>query len=256
MKSNHQNIFPLCSIVTLLSLFLSFEIQAKAALENDKNREQSQSQIERKLTELFGPETPFSVEKFDQQLYLVQSQGQTFFSSADGRYLMLGKVIDTIQKVDISEIAQQKLRKSLIQQIPRSALLSYQAKNQQHVITVFTDIDCPFCRRLHRQINTLNANGITVDYVMVPRGKSGSKAYTKTAQVLCASNPQSAMNQAMHTGSFSDSENRLCDGNLPIQQKLAQQFGFAHTPTILLSNGEAIPGYIKADQLIERLSQL
>lgn len=91
---------------------------------------------------------------------------------------------------------------------------------------------------------------------MIPRGTIGSGAFEKTAAALCARNPQHAMNQAMQFGRYQGNVTNVCENNLVTQQQLAQRFGFSATPTILLKNGEAIPGLIKAEKLIQRLNKL
>ena len=239
------------------SLFLTSAFVYAQTLKPIPTTNANIEQIKNKLAALMGNNQAMQIEPFNEQLYLVNVQQQTFFTSSDGRYLYLGQVIDTLEKVDLLEVAKQSKRKQQIASIPRSQLLSYQAENEHHVITVFTDIDCPFCRKLHQNIPELNSRGVTVDYVMIPRGTKGTGAFNKTAQLLCAKNANRAMDQAMHTGNANGKkQTTACDSKLNQQIQLARTFGFSSTPTILLENGKALAGLITPDELMNELAEM
>ena len=247
--------FLLAALVSGSSL-ASLSAYASSPNQSASSTEKKNQALTKKLKSLLGEHATFNVEKYNDLLYLVTTNGQLFFTTADGRYVFLDKVIDTSLRVDLVEQVRKTQRKAMITTIPREKLLTYPATNEKNIITVFTDIDCPFCRKLHKEISTLNQQGVSVDYVMIPRGAKDSKAFTKTANVLCAGNAQQAMDSAMHSGSYtlSDKATPQCNNSLVAQQQLAQQFNFMHTPTILLPSGEALPGYASTSDIIERLA--
>lgn len=251
-----QSVNRIIALLFTLSLFFCAAFVHSQTVQPLENNHSTLAAVKQKLFDLLGENTQFSVEPYNNELRLVTTQNHTFFASPDGKYLYLGQVIDTESKIDLTELVKQQQRVTLIKTLPRDALLSYQASNEQHVITIFTDIDCPFCRKLHENIDELNRQGITIDYVMIPRGKVGSSAFEKTAAALCARNPQEAMNQAMQVGHYQGNVTNVCENNLVTQQQLAQRFGFSATPTILLQNGEAISGLIKTDELLQRLADI
>jgi thiol:disulfide interchange protein DsbC len=211
-----------------------------------------------KLKTLLGPDEKFEIAPFNDAFDQVKVNNQVMLASKDGGYLFFGKVINTSTRTDMMEVANLQHRQTLISSIPREKLLTYSAKQQLHRITIFTDIDCPFCRKLHTQIKDLNQQGVTIDYVMIPRGQVGSKAFTKTVNTLCATNSQAAMDSAMHNGYFESSTQATtdCIDNLKAQQALAQTFGFSATPTILFANGEVVAGFINTQALLARLNSL
>ncbi|MAD88178.1 MAG: hypothetical protein CMK64_00620 [Pseudoalteromonas sp.] len=211
-----------------------------------------------KLKTLLGPGEKFVIAPFNDAFDQVKVNNQVMLASKDGGYLFFGKVIDTSTRADMMEVANLQHRQTLISSIPREKLLTYSAKEQQHRITIFTDIDCPFCRKLHTQIKDLNQQGVTIDYVMIPRGQVGSKAFTKTVNALCATNPQTAMDSAMHSGYFESNTQASsgCINNLKTQQTLAKAFGFSATPTILFTNGEIVPGLMTTKEIINKLNML
>jgi len=243
----------LIALFFTLSLFLTAAFVHSETLQPFTNHNQQIAKIKQALFSLLGKQTKVTVEPYNNDFYLVITDDQRFFSSPDGKYLYLGQVIDTQNKLNITEEAYKNQRVTLLAALPREALLSYKAKNQKHIVTIFTDIDCPFCRKLHQHIKELNQQGITVDYVMIPRGGKGSKAFSKTAAALCAKNPQFAMNSAMYSGKYKGDVSESCNQQLQAQQNIAAQFGFTATPTILLENGEAISGLISPSDLVVRL---
>lgn len=241
------------TLLFTLSLFLSAAFVHSETLQPFTNHNQQIAKIKQALFELLGKETKVTIEPYNNDFYLVIANNQQFFSSSDGKYLYLGQVIDTQSKINITEAAQKLQHLSLLNEMPRDVLLRYKAKQQKHLITVFTDIDCPFCRKLHQSIENLNQQGVTIDYVMIPRGVKGSAAFNKTAAALCAKRPQFAMNSAMYSGKYEGEITESCNQQLQAQQKIAAQFGFTATPTILLENGEAISGLISPSDLVARL---
>ena len=214
--------------------------------------------LDKKLSTLLGPQAKFEITQFNNTFDRIKIDNQILLASKDGQYLFWGKVIDTSSRADLIELANQQHRQALVASIPREKLLTYSAKKEQHKLTIFTDIDCPFCRKLHTQIKDLNQQGVTVDYVMLPRGKAGSVAFIKTVNALCAANPQAAMDSAMHNGNFESSTqaNQTCVNNLKAQQALAQTFGFSATPTILFANGEIVPGLMTTKEILNKLNTL
>ena len=218
----------------------------------------SNSVLSAKLHRLLGPKASFEITSFNDYFERVTIDNQILLASKDGQHLFWGKVIDTSTSEDLIEQANQQHRQTLFNSIPREKLLTYSAKEERHQITIFTDIDCPFCRKLHTQIKDLNQLGISVDYVMLPRGNAGSKAFNKTVNALCATNPQAAMDSAMHNGNFESSTQAslTCINNLKAQQALAQTFGFSATPTILFANGEIVPGLMTTKEILNKLNML
>jgi thiol:disulfide interchange protein DsbC len=196
-----------------------------------------------------------AIERYNQQLIEVKIGARSFLSSNDGRYIFVGKVIDTYDNVDISEKIAQKNRVGKLSGIDKNNQLTFPATTKElFSVTLFTDIDCGYCRGFHRNMDQYNALGIKVNYLMFPRAGKNSPSYDKTAAVLCTQNPQNSMTQAMQ-GQFSASSlaSSMCQKNLDKQMELAVEFGINATPTLILPNGEIVLGALPPKQLLAKL---
>ncbi|WP_125562837.1 DsbC family protein [Pseudoalteromonas rubra] len=207
-----------------------------------------------KLRALVGTNIDFELHPYSDDFFRLTLGNEHLLLSKDGNYLFSGRVIDVRNRVDHIAKIQQIANQQKMADVPYEQLLTYPAQDEKYRITVFTDIDCPYCRKFHKELPALNQQGVTVHYVMIPRGRAGSPAYQKTAATLCAERPNQAMDAAMRS-TPAPLENTECEHSLDTQVSLAQQFGFQSTPTILLPNGEAVPGYVPARELVARLAQ-
>lgn len=185
-------------------------------------------------------------------LYQVTLGPMVVYMSGDGQYLITGKIIDLKNRVDLTAQAKEKAVKEALAKVPERSMIIYPAKGEQkHVITVFTDIDCPYCHKLHKEIPKLNAAGVTVRYLSYPRAGIGSNSYQKAVSVWCAADRGKAMDQAIQ-GKITP---KNCENTVANQYQLAQTFEVTGTPTIILDNGRVIPGYVPAEKLIQVLNQ-
>jgi thiol:disulfide interchange protein DsbC len=216
------------------------------------------SNTSKRLHAFFNNSAEVSIQRYNQQLLEVTIGGRSVFASNDGRYLYVGKVIDTQEKIDISEKIAQSNRLKQLANLEDEYQLSFPATAKElFEVTLFTDIDCGYCRRFHGNLVQYNALGIRVNYVMLPRAGKNSASYNKTAAVLCSSNPQANMTLAMQ-GQFlapTSSVDTQCKNNLNQQMLLASKLGITATPTMLLANGSVIEGVVKPKQLLAQLKQ-
>ena len=102
-----------------------------------------------------------------------------FYITNDGKYLLQGSLIEIATRTDIGEERRNGIRLNAINKLSEEKMIVFPAKNSRHTITVFTDIDCGYCRKLHDEIDQFNANGITVRYLAFPRSGIGAPSYDK-----------------------------------------------------------------------------
>ncbi|MEW7979926.1 MAG: DsbC family protein [gamma proteobacterium symbiont of Phacoides pectinatus] len=186
-------------------------------------------------------------------LYEVTVGPRVFYVSADGRYVIQGDVIDLVQMRNLTQpkVNQAKLR--AVEALGEENMLSYGPGDARHTITVFTDIDCGYCRKLHREMADYNAAGIRVRYLFYPRAGVESKSYRKAVSVWCAPDQHQAMDQAKGGEKI---EERTCDNPVDRHMRLGEQVGVSGTPALVLADGEVLPGYLPAARLIEVLQEL
>ncbi len=185
-------------------------------------------------------------------LYQVSYGPMVFYLSGDGRYLMKGNMIDLVEQLDLTEASRNILRKSVIDKVSEDKMIVYSPEKPRHTITVFTDIDCPFCRRLHQEMEELNQRDIKVRYLFFPRAGVGSPAYGAAVSVWCAADQEKALTLAKIEGKI---EPKSCDNPINEHMHMVEEMGITGTPAIILEDGTLISGYRPAKQLADFLDQ-
>ena len=176
-----------------------------------------------------------------------------FYASDDGRYLMEGTMIDLQERKNLTEAALSDVRVEGVKEYEDSMIV-YKAENEKSKITVFTDITCGYCRKLHRELADYLDEGITVQYLAFPRGGLRGSGYTDLMNVWCADNQQQALTDAK-AGSKPD-EVLMCNAPVAEHYQLGQSFGISGTPAIILSDGSMIPGYQPAAAISTAIDQI
>lgn len=190
---------------------------------------------------------------------LVTNQG-LFYASKDGHFLMQGKLygIEPEGIVNYTEDSLAVMRVEGLKQFSEG-VISYPAKNEKHVLSVFTDITCSYCRQMHKEMDQLNELGITVNYLAYPR--SGvkdqfgqlSQGYKDLRSLWCHEKPAEALTKAKLGSSVAQ---RICESPVEAQFDFGRQIGVNSTPTIIFENGLMLPGYRKPNDLIQILDSL
>ena len=172
------------------------------------------------------------------------------YVSNDGKYLLQGSLIDLKTRVDIGEERRNGIRLDALNDLGEDKMIVFPAKEQKHVITVFTDIDCGYCRKLHDEMDKYNAEGITVRYLMFPRAGIDSPSYKKAVTVWCSKDQQDAMTRSKSGETL---ENASCDNPVKEEYELGQMIGVRGTPAIIMEDGAMLPGYVPAARLVKAL---
>jgi thiol:disulfide interchange protein DsbC len=186
-------------------------------------------------------------------ILMVQINGDIVYATADGKYLIQGRVVDMETRKDLTEGAKAELRREIIAMVDSSKQISFSPEEPAHELMVFTDIDCGYCRKLHAQVAEYNEHGIAINYMAFPRAGIGSRSYEKAVSVWCAEDPQDAMTQAKLGA---EPEPDQCDNPIAEQYQLGMELGVTGTPALLTDNGQLIPGYVPPDQLRQRLDAM
>ena len=183
-------------------------------------------------------------------LYQATVGARLFYVSEDGKYLMQGELYDIDARVNLTELAETEIRLAAMQEITEDEMIIFEPKEAKHTITVFTDIDCGYCRKLHGEMEAYNDKGIRVRYLFYPRSGPNSPSFDKAVSVWCADDRNQAMTDAK-TGK--PVEPRTCDNPVADHYALGGTMGVRGTPAIILEDGEMLPGYVPADRLSKAL---
>lgn len=175
-----------------------------------------------------------------------------FYMSTDGNYLMQGRLFNfEAGMVNETDKALASVRVNGLETF-KNDVIEYKAKNEKHIVTVFTDITCGYCRKLHNEMKQYNDLGITVRYLAFPRAGVNAPSFNDMRSVWCADNPQKAMDEAKAGSNIAA---KTCQDTIESQYLFGQQVGVTGTPAIILQDGTVQPGYVPAARLITLLEQ-
>lgn len=168
--------------------------------------------------------------------YEVVISGQIAYVSADGKYLLQGTLYNVAAKKDLTAATLANLRGEAIATLPASKEIVFAPKHPKHTVTVFTDIDCPYCRAFHKNIDAINKLGIAVHYVLYPLDihPGADKA---AAAVWCSTDRNAAYTAAMN-GHVPQAA--TCTNPVAETKALGIALGINATPTLLAEDGSQI----------------
>lgn len=182
------------------------------------------------------------------------SRGMDFaYVTADGKYAFSGDLIDLGANDNLTEQRRRDARHKLIDAIPESDMIIFGPRDPKYTVTVFTDVDCAYCRELHRQIAEYNRLGIRVRYLSYPRTGPNSDSWTKAEEVWCSRNRGEALTEAKRGMALAT---KPCANN-PVAREyaLGQEFQLKGTPAIVMSDGELYGGYLPPGMLAAHLME-
>jgi thiol:disulfide interchange protein DsbC len=184
--------------------------------------------------------------------YTIRKGAIIAYISGDGRYLLQGDLIDLQEQVNLSEKDRNESRVKMMSKIPAEQTITFTPDTVRHTVSVFTDIDCTFCRRLHNQIDEYMDEGIEVRYFLYPRNGPTSPSWAKAEQVWCADDRNEALTLAKLDKSF---ESHECDSSIVSSHyAMGQDVGLRGTPAIVLEDGTLFSGYLPPKQLTEAIA--
>lgn len=188
-------------------------------------------------------------------IYELSQGADVSYLTADGKYFLDGNVYEMSTRQNLTEERRTKARVAMINTVPESQMLIFSPKNPQYTITVFTDVDCQYCRKLHSQIAELNKLGVRVRYMFYPRTGPNTESWHKAEAVWCSANRNEALTRAKAGGVLDTTKS--C-GPTPVAQEYAvgQSIGVRGTPAIVTENGSYINGYMPPSDLLEEIKQL
>ena len=185
-------------------------------------------------------------------LYEVMLGTDMVYMSEDGRYILQGDLIDLGERVNLSERERAAARKKILESVPAAETVDFTPDTPEHTVYVFTDITCGYCRRFHQHMAELNSMGVAVRYLAFPRAGTGTDSFTDMESVWCAADPNNALTRAKQGEQVTPAQ---CDNPVQRQYELGQALGVRGTPAIYLEGGQALPGYVPPDTLLEALNQ-
>lgn len=235
-------------LLAVASLLLS------AAVTNAADVDPKLELVRAKISDMFEAISPENVNPSPiDGWYTVQKGSIVAYISDDGRYLLQGDLIDLDQQVNLSEQSRNMARHELMSAVKDDDVILFSPADVKNTVTVFTDVECTYCRKLHSQIDEYMSEGIAVRYVLYPRNGPASRSWSTSEDVLCAEDRNKALTAAKLDQKFAT---KKCDASvLSRLYALGHEIGLNGTPGIVLDDGTLIGGYLPPAALAARLAQ-
>ena len=231
------------------SLLIALTLLSNSALADKNNIIAGVNAYFPNVTEQDINPTPF---KGLYEVILRSPRLDVIYISEDGRYLAQGEVIDLKTRKNLTQSRLSSLAKEILATTTDNEKVIYKADDEQYVINVFTDVDCPFCRKLHKDVAALNKLGITMKYLAFPRSGVNTKSYYRSVAIWCADDQKQAMDRRMiqKGNTLNECTNPVIDHLI-----LAKKLNVTGTPFIFFENGDNIPGYVKPKALLKEIKR-
>ncbi len=186
-------------------------------------------------------------------IYELTRGSEIGYVTADGKYAFGGDLVDLAKNDDLTEDRRRTVRVAEIGAIPENQMVIFGPKDPKYTITVFTDVDCAYCRQLHSQIADYNRLGIRVRYLFYPRTGPNTESWTKAEEVWCSADRNDALTRAKLGQPL---KTKPCADN-PVARTyaLGRSFGLDGTPSIVAANGEMFGGYLPPAELLQQLKK-
>ena len=189
--------------------------------------------------------------------------GDRIYMSADGDFFFAGAMYQNLYGEGLVNLTEQSATKSRLgaMQTPQAQQVwVFPAVGEKKAsISVFTDVDCYYCQKLHLEMADINALGIEVRYLAFPRAGLGSPSYQVLVDAWCAENTNEYLTEAKlrsHNKQARQKSPKACENPVMAHYNLGQEIGVNGTPAIVFESGELLPGYLPANELAKRMGML
>lgn len=186
-------------------------------------------------------------------IYELSRGSEIAYVTTDGKYAISGDMFDIPRNEDLTENHRREGRMKLIAAVPENEMVIFGPKQPRYTVTVFTDVDCAYCRRLHSQIAEYNRLGIRVRYLFYPRTGPNTESWTKAEEVWCSADRNDALTRAKLGQALKAKP--TCSNPVARGYALGQGFGLQGTPAIVTADGEMISGYMEPAALLQELKK-
>jgi len=184
-------------------------------------------------------------------LYVVTYGPRVLYISADARFILRGDLLDLDKGVNLTENRRRVARVDAVEKFADSMIV-FAPTAVKHTVSVFTDVNCGYCAKLHADMSALHERGIAVRYLAYPRQGVSSATYKQMVSVWCANDQKTAMTAAKAGRRVDEAS---CKNQIAQHYRLGESLGVRGTPTMVLPSGEIVPGYAPPDDLLRLLQQ-
>jgi thiol:disulfide interchange protein DsbC len=237
------------AIRTLVALALLVALPFPSAMAGDADLSATKAKLAQRL-----PNVSLEGLRSSQSLFgwyeLVHGM-DILYVSPDARFVFLGDLIDLDTQSNLTDAWRARTAVQQLDAVGEQNMIVMGSKNATRTITVFTDVDCPYCARLHQEVPELIASGVKVRYLMFPRAGLESETYRRSVAVWCATNRVRAVGIAKASGQI---DMKTCPNPVAQHYRLGLKLGVSGTPTIFLDDGRRLDGFVPSARLLAILN--
>jgi thiol:disulfide interchange protein DsbC len=186
-------------------------------------------------------------------IYELVHEGEVRYISADGGYVFTGDLYQVTEEGEFPNLTEQRrreVRRELLAAVPEDQAIEFGPASAEHTITVFTDVDCQWCRRMHSEVEDYNRLGIRLRYLSFPRTGPNTESWRKAEAVWCAADRNDALTRAKQGKPVGGGR---CNAPIRAHFDLGRRLGVSGTPGVVLENGEMIPGYLSPPRMLQAI---
>lgn len=184
-------------------------------------------------------------------LYEVVIDGELIYSSADGKYLVMGNIIELSTRRNLTAARMAKLSEVKWNTLPLDKAIKEVRGDGSRKLAVFSDADCPFCKKLEPELEKLS--NVTIYTFLYPIEGLHPQAVPTSKQIWCEKDRLKAWKAYMLKGERPKASGDCAN---PVNEVIAlgNKLRVTGTPTLIFENGQRVPGYVTADKLDQLLN--
>ncbi|WP_114701450.1 disulfide isomerase DsbC N-terminal domain-containing protein [Psychrobacter proteolyticus] len=200
--------------------------------------------------------TPFFYTAVPGVIWSATLEGVPFLLSDDAQYITDGEisVIENGQFIGLDENFEKRKNQSVFASLDKSQLITYPATTTERaVIYVADDVNCPYCRRLHQQVPSLNAKGVTVNVIGYPIYEASPK---QMRGIWCQADEDSrrqAFDKAMLQGEMTPALASCTVDHVTPNRDKAAGLAVMATPAIYREDGVLYQASFESPEFLEFL---
>jgi thiol:disulfide interchange protein DsbC len=183
-------------------------------------------------------------------LYEVFMDKQLFYTDEKVNYIFLGNIIDAKTNQNLTEQRLQKLTAIPFDSLPFDSAIKTVRGNGSRKVAVFSDPDCPYCKRLEKELASVN--DVTIYTFLYPIPSLHPNAAEKAKAVWCSADRQKAWDDLMLRGT-APAAPATCANPVDKLMALGEKHRIFGTPTLIFPDGTVVPGAVPLAQLEKML---
>lgn len=183
---------------------------------------------------------------------VVLTTGEVVYTDEKVSYILTGSIIDTAKREDITAKRMDELARIDFSALPLDRAIKIVRGKGTRVMATFEDPNCTFCKKLAKELQSVD--DVTIYVFLYPI--LGPDSVDKAKRIWCAPDRAQTwvawMTEGKPIPDAASCDTKAIEQNMALGEKLR----VLGTPTIFLASGDRLGGYLPAAKLEERLKRV